>query len=117
MQENKRRVGDKYERLAAEHLQRAGYRIRERNFRCKFGEVDLIAEKDGYLVFVEVKYRRDASMGDALAAVTPQKQERIRKTAAWYLIRNGYSEETPCRFDVVGITGTEITLVKDAFGI
>ena len=51
MQENKRRVGDKYERLAAEHLQRAGYRIRERNFRCKFGEVDLIAEKDGYLVF------------------------------------------------------------------
>ena len=113
MQENKRRVGDKYERLAAEHLQRAGYRIRERNFRCKFGEVDLIAEKDGYLVFVEVKYRRDASMGDALAAVTPQKQARYRRIAAYFCAMR--REEVPVRFDVASILNGELEYFEDAF--
>ena len=105
MQENKRRVGDKYERLAAEHLQRAGYRIRERNFRCKFGEVDLIAEKDGYLVFVEVKYRSTARYGMPSEAVDARKQKRIRQAAQLYLQRTGQADR-PLRFDVAETTKT-----------
>lgn len=115
MQENKRRVGDKYERLAAEHLQRAGYRIRERNFRCKFGEVDLIAEKDGYLVFVEVKYRSTARYGMPSEAVDARKQRRICNVASFYLYRNHLPADTPVRFDVAAVSEQSIEMIENAF--
>lgn len=112
---NKRRLGAAYEELAAEYLEKKGYRILERNFRCRAGEIDLIAIDGRYLVFVEVKYRRDASMGTAAEAVDFRKQNVIRKAATWYLSIRQIPENTPCRFDVMGITGKEVCLIKDAF--
>ncbi len=72
------------ERLAADHLEAHGYHIRERNFRCREGEIDIIAEKDGCLAFVEVKTRRGSSMGEAAESVTPVKAMRILRAAETY---------------------------------
>lgn len=112
---SKRETGSRYEAVAADFLEKRGYRILERNYRDRYGEIDIVAEEDGYLVFVEVKYRRDAKSGYPEEAVSPSKQKRIRHTASWYLGRRGRSEETPCRFDVVSIVGEEIVLIQDAF--
>ena len=112
---NRRALGKAYEEKAAAFLESRGYEILERNFSSPGGEIDLIARDGQYLVFVEVKYRADASKGIPLEAVGPAKQERVRRTAAWYLMKKGISQEVPCRFDVVGILGKEIVLVADAF--
>lgn len=112
---NKRETGSRYEKLAAAYLTKAGYVILEKNFRGRQGEIDLVARDGSYLVFIEVKYRADGAMGDPLEAVGPLKQQHIRRTAAWYLCRRGLPGDTPCRFDVVGITGGSVQLVKDAF--
>ena len=110
-----RERGAKYEELAAEYLQKQGFQILQRNFSSRFGEIDLIAREGRYLVFVEVKYRKDISCGYPEEAVSARKQQRIRHTASWYLYRHGYGEDLPCRFDVVSITGEKISLIRDAF--
>ena len=116
MQErNRRKVGKCYEDLAALYLKEQGYEILERNYRDRLGEIDLIAKDGRYLVFVEVKYRRDQTSGYPEEAVGGRKQQKIRHTAAYYLYRRGYGEDMPCRFDVVSIEGQEISLIKDAF--
>lgn len=112
---NRRALGKRYEEAAASFLEEKGYKILERNFTSPRGEIDLIARDGRYLVFVEVKYRANASQGNPLEAVGTAKQERLRRTAAWYLMKRGIPEEMPCRFDVVGILGKEIVLVTDAF--
>lgn len=112
---NKRKVGARYEDLAADYLTKQGYEIVERNYRDRQGEIDIIAREGRYLVFVEVKYRRDTKSGYPEEAVYGQKQQRIRHTASYYLYRHGHGEETPCRFDVVSIAGEEISLIRDAF--
>ena len=108
-------TGDRGEALAAEWLRRQGYRILERNFACRSGEIDIIAEKDCRIVFVEVKYRKTERFGSPLEAVPPAKQEKILKTAMYYLYRRGIRPGTPLRFDVIGIVGTRILHVEDAF--
>lgn len=113
--QNRRELGSRYEDLAADYLRRQGYEILERNYRDRMGEVDIIAKDGPYLVFVEVKYRRSLKNGYPEEAVCGPKQQRIRHTASRYLYRHGYGEETPCRFDVVGIAGEEISLFRDAF--
>ena len=112
---NKRMIGKDKEQMAAEFLRQQGYDIREKNFRCRLGEIDLVAQDGRYLVFVEVKYRADGRSGEPEEAVTLRKQQTIRKVAAYYLLRYGFSENTPCRFDVVGIKGEEIRVTKNAF--
>lgn len=113
--ENKRRLGSRFELLAAEYLTGQGLEIRERNYRSRQGEIDLIANDDGYLVFIEVKYRSDDSKGDPAEAVGPYKQQRIRAAARYYLYQNRYGEETPCRFDVIAILDGGIRWIQDAF--
>ncbi len=113
--QSKRSVGTAYEEKAAEYLQSRGYFILCRNFRCRQGEIDLIAREGGYLVFIEVKYRKSAGNGRPEEAVTLEKQRVISRTADYYRLRQGYGEETCCRFDVVAILGEEITLYKNAF--
>ena len=81
MGQNKRMEGSRYEKLAARYLEQKGMDILELNYRCRTGEIDIIARDGEYLVFVEVKYRSGASFGDPSEAVTAKKQERIRKTA------------------------------------
>lgn len=113
--QNRRKVGGRYEDLAADYLTRQGYEILERNYRDRLGEIDIIAREGPYLVFVEVKYRKNLKNGYPEEAVCGRKQQRIRHTASYYLYRHGHGEETPCRFDVVSIAGGEISLFRDAF--
>ncbi len=112
---NKRTVGTAYEKLAGAYLEQQGYEILVYNFRCRMGEIDIIAKDGEYLVFVEVKYRRGNQTGSPLEAVHWKKQRIISRTASYYCVKHGYSETMPCRFDVVGICGEEYTLVKNAF--
>jgi putative endonuclease len=92
---------------AAERLLRSkGYRILARNFRTALGELDLVAETKGVLVFVEVKARRTAAFGGPVAAVDGRKQRRLIRLAAHYRAQRGMTEQ-PCRFDVVLCTGDQ----------
>lgn len=110
---NKRKTGTAYEKKAAAYLKDRGYRILEKNYRCPLGEIDLIAEENGYLVFVEVKYRRTSGLGTGEEAVNSRKQRRIVSTAKWYLMEHRVQRR--CRFDVVAINGTEIAVIQNAF--
>lgn len=112
---NKRQTGSSRETEAASYLISQGYQILERNYRCRRGEIDLIARDGRYLVFVEVKYRKNEQSGYPAEAVDSRKQQRIRQAARSYLYCRRYGEDTPCRFDVVGIIGKQITLIRDAF--
>jgi len=112
---NKRKIGTDYEKLAGAYLQQQGYEILEYNFRCRMGEIDIIAKDGAYLVFAEVKYRSGNQSGSPLEAVHWKKQQIISRTALYYCMKHKYGESTPCRFDVVGICGEEYTLIKNAF--
>lgn len=106
--------GTQGEEQALAYLQDRGYRLVERNFRVRGGEIDLILEKDGRLVFAEVKRRIKGSSGSGLEAVTVKKQRRIITAAGQYLIRvEGFSR--PLRFDVVEITAGGILHIENAF--
>jgi putative endonuclease len=113
---NKRAVGTAFEQKAADYLSLQGYQIIHRNFRCKIGEIDLIANMDGYLCFIEVKFRTDISKGYPSEAITPNKIRRITKTAEFYMLVQNLPQDTPCRFDVVVILEEDIQLIKNAFG-
>ena len=95
-------LGRTGERLAAEKLVSCGYRILERNFRCSYGEIDLIAEHGEDLVFVEVKTRRGEAYGRPEEAVTVRKQRRIMQVASHYLDLHNCSERS-WRVDVVAV--------------
>lgn len=98
------------ERLAAKHLEGKGYRILERNFRCRMGEIDLIALRGSDLVFTEVKLRKDASHGEAREFVTASKQRKLLMTAEYYLSARPWAQELQARFDVIEVyapQGTE----------
>ena len=84
-------------------------------YRIRTGEIDLIARDGRYLVFAEVKYRKNLQMGDPLEAVDLRKQQQIYRTAIYYLHQKKW-ENVPCRFDVIGITGTQICHIRNAFG-
>lgn len=112
---NKRQVGREQEERAAVFLEEQGYRIIQRNYNCRVGEIDLIASHQGYLVFVEVKYRSRNRSGYPEEAVDVKKQRRISRAASWYLMEQGLSMDTPCRFDVAAVTPEEIHIYQDAF--
>ena len=110
-----RSVGSRYEEQAAVWLSAKGYGIRERSFSCPVGEVDIIAEQGGDLVFVEVKARRGDSYGQPYEAVTRFKQAKIIKAALVYIKSRGL-KPAGIRFDVVSIKmGAEPELIKGAF--
>lgn len=115
LHKNTRSTGSCYERKAANYLKQQGLFILRYNYRCRFGEIDLIARDGEYLVFVEVKYRKDSSSGYSLAAVNPAKQKTICKVARYFLTVEYHNVDIPCRFDVAGIDGDEIHWVKNAF--
>ena len=90
------------ERLAAEELARRGYTILVRRYRTDRGEIDLVCEHEGTLVFVEVKARASAEFGTAAECVTDQKKRQVARMAAEYLLHERRGD-LPCRFDVVTI--------------
>ncbi len=102
MSDRRLRLGQFGERLAAAHLESKGYQILSRNYRTPDGEIDIIAQRDGCLVFVEVRTRRGAAMGTAVESLTPLKGARITAVAdAYREATPGSSEE--CRIDVVAV--------------
>jgi len=112
---NKRKLGSRYEKWAASYLMHKGYQIIENNFRCRFGEIDIIAKDKTTLVFVEVKYRKNDNYGTALEAVSLKKQKNIRKVSEYYIISNKLSMELDIRYDIVAILGNKVTLLENAF--
>ena len=111
---NTRKTGARYELLAAVHLEKCGYHIIEKNYRCRIGEIDLVACDGAYLVFVEVKYRRGARFGSPAEAVTPAKRRRILDAALCYAAQAGLLD-APLRFDVIEVTPGAIRHIPGAF--
>jgi len=112
---NKRETGREYEQKAADFLRGSGYKIIKQNYYCHYGEIDIIAEEGGYTIFVEVKYRKNGMSGSPEEAVNHIKRQHIRQAAMDFLVKNYGTEEIPCRFDIVAITGNQIHLIKNAF--
>ena len=111
---NRRETGTQYEERAAEYLIAQNYQILVRNYRIRPGEIDIIARDGTVLVFIEVKYRKNDESGNPLEAVDIRKQRKIIKVARYYLYQKKYGD-VPCRFDVIGICGSHIEHIKDAF--
>lgn len=112
---NKRAKGKLYEEQAAEYLKRQGMKILCRNFRCRQGEIDLVGKHQGYLVFVEVKFRQSSECGKPEEAVDAQKQRRICQTAAYYVHTHPFDMQRSVRYDVVAIEKEEIRWYPAAF--
>lgn len=109
------------ESVAAQYLENLGYRIVERNFRLRTGEIDLIARFGDTIIFIEVKTRHSAKYGQPSEAVTWQKQGKILRTATAYLVRRGWMNSL-CRVDVIEILykkdGTyKLNHIINAFGL
>ncbi len=102
--DKKQLVGREGEAQAAAYLKQQGYTIVGQNFTCRYGEIDVIARKDPYIVFVEVKTRKNEEFASPRDFVTPAKQERIRKTALLWLQKNDWDLQP--RFDVIEMIGT-----------
>lgn len=160
--QNRRKTGTVYEEIAASYLTAMGYRILAHSFRCRMGEIDLIAvdpginpgtdcqsvsindtcrtslknirsesadfplvpptesgsgsfPRDGCLVFIEVKYRKNAGSGHPEEAVSFRKQAAISRVADYYRLRRGIGMDLPCRFDVIAIEGNKLRHWKNAF--
>jgi putative endonuclease len=109
------RAGARAEELCAELLRKAGLRVLARNWRCRHGEIDLVAEEGATLVFAEVRLRRDERYGGAAESVTSAKQARLIAAARLFLMRR---PETDCRFDVLLLDSLEanrIRWIRNAF--
>lgn len=107
-------IGDFGEKAAAGYLKRNRYKILERNFQTKYGEIDIIAEKDDLVCFVEVKTRRNKRYGEPRDAVNIFKQRKIISVAKYYMLSK--NTEKNCRFDVVEVylseTGQKIEKIE-----
>ncbi len=113
--------GQLAESLAEHMLRKKGYRIVERNLRLAGGELDLIAEKHGTLVFIEVKARRGNQFGGAPYAISTRKKQQIIKLALCYLSKHGLTNKQ-CRFDAILVVGSqehspEVTHIEQAFEV
>lgn len=109
--------GSDAEQIAAAYLQRQGLQRVAQNYRCRFGEIDLIMSEGKTLVFVEVRMRASNAFGGAAASITAAKQNKLLHAARHYLSR--LNQEPACRFDAVLMTGTinpKIEWIKNAFG-
>jgi len=109
------RAGARAEEICAELLRGAGLRVLARNWRCRHGEIDLVAEDGGTLVFAEVRFRSDQRYGGAAESVTAAKQARLIAAARLYLMRRPDAE---CRFDVLlldSLEGSRIQWIRNAF--
>ena len=116
---NKRSVGSLYEQLATEQLINMGYRVLARNYRNRFGEIDIIAQRGNILVFCEVKTRQGKTLYTAKEAVTYSKQQKIKSSALIYLQENPKMQNYIVRFDVVEVYNPEnnptVNIIESAF--
>lgn len=108
-------LGQEAESIATEYLKQQGLRLISSNYRCRFGEIDLIMQDGKSLVFVEVRMRKNNSFGGAAYSITPAKQKKIILTAQHFLAQHG---ETASRFDVILMQTPQIAgieWIKNAF--
>jgi putative endonuclease len=112
--------GKKGEDIAAAYLRKGGYRIVERNYRCLYGEIDIIAMDAGDVVFIEVKSRKSDNFGSPEEAVGITKQIKISKVALNYLQEKGLIDHN-ARFDIVAVKfmpqGNGVKIIKNAFDL
>ncbi|MFT5698740.1 MAG: putative endonuclease [Desulforhopalus sp.] len=112
-------LGQKGETEASHYLKRKGYEIIKTNFRCRYGEIDLIARKADVVIFIEVKTRTNNDFGGPAAAVDYRKQKQISKVAHHYMVTH-HNDDIDARFDVIAILAkkgldTEIVHITNAF--
>ena len=100
-------LGQAWEDLACRHLHSAGLELLARNFRTRFGELDLVMREAGVLVFVEVRYRARSDYGGAAASITGSKRGRLAVAAEQFRQQHPALAGLPCRFDVVAISGRQ----------
>jgi len=118
-------TGEKAELDASEYLKKNKLKLIQKNYRCKFGEIDLIMQDKQTLVFVEVRYRKNNQFGSGAETITPSKQKKLIKTASYYLQQHPPASQFSARFDVVSMTSdtrqqnsqneSKIDWIKDAF--
>lgn len=111
---DKRSRGNQAEDEALAYLVDQGLNLLERNFSCKMGEIDLVMDDNGTLVFVEVRYRTDPSRGTGAESVTRAKTQRLIKTAEYYLMTHPACGDKDCRFDVVSMDDS-VDWIQSAF--
>jgi putative endonuclease len=108
-----RSTGARYEDIALAHLERAGLALIARNFSCRHGELDLVMDERGTVVFVEVRYRRGSAartnFGDGIDSVSAAKRAKLVRAAAVFLATQPRLAQRTCRFDVLAITGDAAT--------
>ena len=114
MQKYRRKTGTVYEQAVGYYLEQQGYEILVYNYRCRFGEIDLIGKDGEYLVFCEVKYRKNQRKGSPLDAVDKKKQQKIIQCAKYDLLEH-QAWGISCRFDVIGIDGSRLIHIENAF--
>lgn len=112
---NKRQIGKEKETLACDFLKRKGFEIIAVNYWCRYSEIDIIAKEGNCLVFVEVKYRKNADCGGSSYAVSRSKMKKICQCATYYIYRENVQPDTPMRFDVIAIDGRQIRHFVNAF--
>lgn len=115
------KIGKIGEEIGVTYLKQIGYKIIETNYRCPFGEIDVITKSKGFLVFVEIKSRLQSAFGTPEESVNLDKQRRIAKTAQWYLATKRLSD-VQARFDVLAISITEageckFLIIESAFEV
>lgn len=108
-------IGERAEVQAKHYLQEQGLSIVAENWHCPYGEIDLIAQQDDMLIFVEVRKRRSMHYGGAAASVTPAKQRKLLLTAQAYLAQHDPQGRLAARFDVLAYTGSAVQWIQDAF--
>ncbi|MFC1734982.1 YraN family protein [Candidatus Hydrogenedentota bacterium] len=123
MDDRRKSIGAKGERIAARRLKVLGYKIVEKNHRTRLGELDIIAEEGGDLVFVEVRTRTGNSFGTPEDSVTKRKQRKLTSLAYAYLERHDRNDVS-CRFDVVAVEPArkwykrhEVRVIQNAFQV
>lgn len=109
---NKIEIGQKMEDLACHYLKKKGLRLLLRNYRCKMGEIDLIMQDGDYLVFIEVRYRSQASHGSSLESIHYAKQVKLIRTAEYYLLTHDLNVNCNARFDIIAID-RKVSLVRE----
>jgi len=112
-------TGKLAEDAACIHLQRLGLQLITRNYRCRFGEIDLVMLDRGTVVFVEVRFRRSRQFGHPVETVDARKRERLRRAASHFIQHRMRRGESPCRFDVVTVepddSGQRVSWFPHAF--
>lgn len=115
---SKREFGREGEEIAQKYLKKNKYKIKDINFNCRFGEIDIVAIHKNMLVFIEVKARSSYLYGMPREAVDIKKQQKIIKTAQYYLINKRIFNDVPIRFDVVEVLADNSVVVwEDAFRV